>query len=346
MRNNRQISFLFVLLSLYLILLVLNQLQILNYLILLFKKLDFIILSIIIALLFEPIISSIPLKKRGVKCSIVYLGLLLLIGLFIVLVIPVLITQINLFVNRYPSWFNSNVFSSIVNSIVAQDWGRNVVSAVSSATTLFSQITDFFLLYLASYFISLDLETIMRYIKRRIKRIDTFEHFFSTCSSAVYHYIQGLCLDLLVLFIAEVSLLWLFRFAYPITFAFVTVMLNLIPYIGAMLAQILILLVDFNQFGYFRFELFIFGFVLQQIEANFVQPYIFSKVLKLKPIVTLISILVFGYFFKFTGLILAPIFAVVIQLAYRSLVYANDKKTVGTWKNVWYNFEEIGEEDK
>lgn len=346
MYKNRQFSILFALLSLYLALLILNQLQILDYIIELIKKLDFLFLSAIIAFLFDPIINSVPVKNRAFRCTIFYFGLLILIALFFVVVIPILAEQSKILVQRYYTIFDGKYYERFFSIFDAEEWGSNVVSAVSGATTVISRITNFFLLYLASYFISLDLESILNWIKSKVKKVEYFQYFYVTCTSAVYHYIQGLCVDLLILFIAELILLWILGFAYPVTFALVTIVMNLIPYVGATMAQLLILLVDFNQYGHFRFELFVFGFILQQLESNFIQPYIFNKVLKLKPIVTLISILIFGYLFNFAGLILAPIFAVVVQLAYRSFVFANDKKTVGTWKNVWYNFEEIGEEDK
>ena len=43
---------------------------------------------------------------------------------------------------------------------------------------------------------------------------------------------------------------------------------------------------------------------------------------------------------------LAPILAAIVQLAYRSYLFAKCTETVGTWETVWYNFDSFENDDE
>ena len=78
-------------------------------------------------------------------------------------------------------------------------------------------------------------------------------------------------------------------------------------------------------------------FIQLQVLKTRVQPLIFKKVMNLRPVYTLIALLAGGCFFGMIGIILAPILAAIVQLAYRSYLFAKCTETVGTWETVWYN---------
>ncbi len=342
-----QIQFLvYSLLACLLALLVLEQLGLLQGILGLLAQGRFLFLSLILVFIFEPLIEWIPWFSRAVRCTLVYFSLLILIALFFVLVIPVLVRELSQIESAIRSLSQIPVFESALSGLKKIDPGQGIAFAYQSTVGLFHSISDFSLSYLAAYFISLDLFSILKLIRKHGPHLDQFRYFYATCSNVLFHYMKGLALDLLFLFVSTSLLLSLFRFKNPFIFALVLSFFNLIPYIGAAVGEGIILLVDLISLGQLRLELLLALFLLQQVEANFVQPFIFQKVLDIKPIVTLISILVFGYLFGFAGLILAPVLAVIVQLAYRSYVYTKVRKKIGTWENMWYNFDEIGEEDK
>ncbi len=344
MLNNRLISTTFTLLVILLSIFILDALNILSFLLGLINMVAFLPLSLLLALVFEPIIDLIPIKNRVLRCTLIYFSLFCLFIVFMVIFIPTLTLEFNVLAENFKSFSVTN--SRMIQDIEMVDFSKGLEFAFTSTVSIFKSVGDFAFSYIAAYFISLDLSSFGYFVLRHFPWLTKYNNFYRTCYNVIFHYIKGIAIDLGILFIANVTILVLFNFAHPLVFSMLISFLNLIPYVGATLGQVLVIVIDFLNTGQLRFELFIILFVVQQIEANLLQPYIFKKVLNIKPIITLCAIVIFGYIFGFIGYILAPILAVILQLAYQSYNYANQRKKVGTWENMWYNFEEIDDEDK
>lgn len=346
MKQEKLLKLILVLSIIFLSLLIFNQVGLLAPLLQLIQSCSFLVLALILAFIFEPIVELIPRFSRPVRCTLVYFSLLLIIIVFLFLVIPVLVAEFSQIENALRDFLKQPFFSGLLKQVQQMDLNQGIMVAMESTVGIIKDISDFSLSYIAAYFISLDLVPLLHFVKRHIHPVEQFEYFYRTCSNVVFHYIKGLSLDLLFIMLSQSLVFWIFGVRHPFIFAMLMAFLNLIPYIGATIGQLIVLIVDMINTGQVRLELFVISFLVQQLEANFVQPYIFKKVLSIKPIVTLVSIIVFGFLFGFAGFILAPVLAVLLQLAYRSYRFANERKTVGTWENMWYNFEEILEEDK
>ncbi len=344
MYSNRQLSNLLILLSILTILVILQITQLLTPILECIQLFSFFPTSIIIAFIFEPFIEYIPLKSRFIKSSCVYLGLLLILAIVVLLIVPSFKHEAEILVAKVHT-FSSSDFT-LLRQVEGLDFNKGIEIALSSTMNIFKSLGNFSLGYVAAYFISLDFPTIVHFIFRHFPLLSRFDNFYKTCHNLIFHYIKGLSLDIALLFGINLFVLYFFRFEHPFVFALLLAFMNLIPYVGATIAQLLVLTVDTINYGSFRLELFISLFVVQQIESNLLQPYIFKKMLNIKPILTLCSILFFGLLFGLFGVILAPILAGILQLLYQSYIYTNKRKKVGTWENVWYNFEEIKDEDK
>ena len=58
-------------------------------------------------------------------------------------------------------------------------------------------------------------------------------------------------------------------------------------------------------------------FIVQTIEGNIIQPIIMSKSVKIHPVTSIISLLIFGYFFGILGMIFAvPLIASLKEMYY------------------------------
>ncbi len=346
MKTNIYIKALYILIVGILSLFILEKIGCLSFILSLINQCSFIFLSAILVIVFEPLITLIPWFNRAIRCTIVYLSLFFFIGIVLTLVLPTLVGDLGSLQEYFIDIIELSSFNTILDFIQQFDLTQGMKIALDSTVLMIGKISQFALSYIAAYFISLDLPDIMHGLKRLFKNNSTFTSFYHTSNNVVLHYFKGMGLDLLFLFVSESLVLWLFQVRHPLIYAIMVAFLNLIPYVGATIGQIVIVLVDYLNTGIFRIELFIICALIQQIEANFIQPYIFNKVLDVKPIVSLISIIIFGSLFGFAGFILAPVLAVIAQLVYRSYLYTNQTKTVGTWENMWYDFDEINDEDK
>ncbi len=81
--------------------------------------------------------------------------------------------------------------------------------------------------------------------------------------------------------------------------------------------------------------------IIQQIESNFVQPMIFNKTMDVRPFLTFAALFVAEALFGIPGILLSPIFASIVQIAFRSYLYAKTKDSVGKWEDIWYDFDDV-----
>jgi len=127
-------------------------------------------------------------------------------------------------------------------------------------------------------------------------------------------YFLGILLQLFIVFVLYLIVLMIFGVENALIIAFLCAILNIIPYIGpligSVLALILTLLGNFNgvftsDMLYTSIYVMIGFFIVQFIDNNFSQPYIFSNSTKSHPLEIFLIILIFGLLFGITGMILA-----------------------------------------
>ena len=67
---------------------------------------------------------------------------------------------------------------------------------------------------------------------------------------------------------------------------------------------------------------------------------IFNKTMDVRPILTFVALFVAEALFGIPGVLLSPIFASIMQIAFRSYLHAKTKDTIGKWEDIWYDFDE------
>lgn len=134
-------------------------------------------------------------------------------------------------------------------------------------------------------------------------------------------YFLGILLQLFIVFVLYLIVLMIFGVENALIIAFLCAILNVIPYVGPLignvLAVVLTLLGNFN--GNFTpsmlntsIYVMIGFFIVQFIDNNITQPYIFSNSTKSHPLEIFLVILIFGLLFGIVGMILAvPIYTIL-----------------------------------
>ena len=72
---------------------------------------------------------------------------------------------------------------------------------------------------------------------------------------------------------------------------------------------------------------------------------IFHKTMDVRPILSFAFIFISDAFFGIPGVILSPIFAAIAQIGFRSYLHAKENDTVGKWEDIWYDFDEVMQEE-
>ncbi|NRT13517.1 AI-2E family transporter [Flavobacterium sp. 14A] len=138
-------------------------------------------------------------------------------------------------------------------------------------------------------------------------------------------YFIGLLLQLFIVFILYLVILLIFGIPNPIVIAFLCAVLNVIPYIGPLIASILAAALTMlaNLGSDFQSEILpttiyvLIGFwIVQIIDNNLSQPIIFSKSVSSHPLEIFLVILIAGFLFGVLGMIIAvPLFTMLKVVA-------------------------------
>lgn len=128
-------------------------------------------------------------------------------------------------------------------------------------------------------------------------------------------FVKGKLLDSLIIGVICFAVMYFTRMPYPIVISVIIGVTNIIPFFGPFFGAIpsflLILMVNPMQSLYFL----AFILILQQFDGNFLGPKILGDSTGLGSFSVLFSILFFGGWFGFVGMIIAvPLFAVILRL--------------------------------
>ncbi|WP_396157389.1 AI-2E family transporter [Flavobacterium sp.] len=202
--------------------------------------------------------------------------------------------------------FLTNFFNSIIGTI--SNFGIGLAS-VMFITFFFLKDRLYFIEH-AKYLIPDAQE------ERVINSLHKINHLLS-------RYFIGLLLQLLIVFILYLCVLLIFGVENAIVIAFLCAVLNIIPYIGPLIASVIaaILTMLCNLSGDFQTEILpvtiyvMIGFwVVQIIDNNISSPLIFSKSVNSHPLEIFLVILIVGFLFGISGMIIAIPFYTILKV--------------------------------
>ena len=342
-------------LCLLLIVLVLKQLGIYPRMVSIYQSCLPVAMGLVIAFLFQPVIDK--LKKRfstRVSVMLVYIGTLLLIVLFLILMVPVVYHQFMDFARVIPNWVSKlealmekyHIAYGNLETLKSKYLQQGYLIVFDSLKNTMDSLTKYGIAYITAFFISIDLDFWKRTAKKLIPNIHQFSTFYLTMSNIVYQYLVGTLLDLLFITFSVGIVLYIFHFPNAILYAVILALLNLFPYVGATIGLILIAIVGALSYSQFPFLVFAIVWTIQQIESNFIQPMIFNRTMNVRPILTFVFIFISEALFGVIGVILSPIFAAIAQIAFRSYLHSKTSDTVGEWDDIWQDFDEAMKDEE
>lgn len=137
------------------------------------------------------------------------------------------------------------------------------------------------------------------------------------------NYFYGALVDALCVGVVVSIGLALFRIPYAVLLGMVLGLMNIIPYFGAIIGGAGIALVTLLTTNiYTTIGVIVFVVIVQQLDANILQPRVVGNSVGLRPIYVLLSITLFGGLFKFWGILLAPPLMAMVQMFVRDATKA------------------------
>lgn len=303
-----------------------------------------------------------PFKSRRIFCLILIFTLLVLLILAVLwLVIPNLINFITEFSQNAESFVNSvssqlNSFFGNISWLDGVDIQQTINDALASVLTWVSNsipvITTTVLSFLSKTalylgFILIGFIIAFLYLKDK-EKINSFARRFTYayCKPAkaekiisitrksdmiLFDYFIGKLIEALVIFLVMLPGFYAFKIPYPIGLASTLAILNIIPYVGSIVAMIPITLFAI----FFRdvstaLWLLLYLNVMLILVGNFISPVIFGKKLKVSSLLMICSFLIGGGLFGILGMLFAPPVAAIIWVFVNEMLIAKEQSKLKT----------------
>ena len=301
----------------------------------------------------------IPGKSRIAATALAFTSVVVVLGLFVVMVVPPVVEQTAKFLESTPAIIDSAAkqwqgfgrlvdeyhirpqVDAAVESLKADStsWLTNLSKDIlGSVGSLLAFIAVAFLTLVLSFLMLLEGPTWMRRIwsvYRDKKKMEAHRELVTRMRDVVSGYVTGqlavagiggLCAG------AAVYLISLFISAVPGNLALpavaITFVLSLIPMFGATMAGILISLLLLINDVPAGIIFAIFFIIYQQIENNFIAPIVQAKYVRLSPLVVLASITVGLYLFGLAGGIISIPIAGCVKVLIETYLAKRDNKPV------------------
>lgn len=314
-------------------------------------------ISLIITIILTPLILFLKtrLKFNNSLAAITSMsGLILIIGLLIKSFIPLLVeqarnlsllnstelqTSVNKIIEKYSDLYftnDSNFINSILNSKLFTQLDLSYITELLNniIAGLGSFSIGILTIIFITFFFLRDSEIIINKIKLLIPKgiKSNVNESISQINTLLSRYFLALIIQITILFILYLILLSIVGINNILIIAFLCALLNLIPYVGPLISGFLLTIltltnyidIDFGAIILSKVIYVVIGFVIVQAIDNFlIQPILFSKSVKSHPLEIFLVILVFGYLFGVTGLILAIPSYTIIKVILRTVYSKN-----------------------
>ena len=237
--------------------------------------------------------------------------------------IPLIYVQLQSFVLDLPRLFDefmnfmttlSVTFPDLVNSDQISLFFQSVSSELSSITqnlvkssiagiqSTISVLLYIILFPILVYFFFFDRKNIINGLTKIIPGDRTMlSKVWSEMDVQLSNYVRGKALEIIIVGLLAAILFYSFGLKYAALLAFLVGISALIPYVGAFLVTIPIVVIGLLQFGLSsQFYLLVGLYILLQfVDGNILVPIIFSEAVKLHPLVIIFAVFLFGSMFGF-----------------------------------------------
>ena len=245
-----------------------------------------------------------------------------------ILDVPNLINNFLDFISGLPAKFPDLVSSEQISiflqavseevSAIAQNIIKSSISGIQSAITFLLYIILFPILV---YFFLFDRKNIIEgFIKIIPGKREMLTNIWAEMDIQLSNYVRGKTIEIFIVGIAAAIIFASLGLKYSALLSVLVGLSVIIPYVGAFLVTIPIVVVGLLQFGlgtefYLLIGLYL---LLQALDGNLLVPIIFSETVKLHPVVIILAVFIFGSMFGFWGVFFSIPIATFIKAVWNA----------------------------
>jgi len=281
-------------------------------------------------------------KARLFSTLLVFLLLILVVALMISVILPILFASIVDLVNSIPGyqrliidfiddlpadsiWNSLNIIDNVTESasnMVNQVFNAALIEQLAVGVINFAgEIFSVLLGMVISLYMLFERERIAGFFRRLGNAVFKNEktrsrilRYMQQINKVLFTFIASKGLDSIINLITVTSILFIFNVPYAVLLGIIAGIFNFIPYLGSLIAVILISLITLITGGFGKaVQVLIPLLIFQQLDGNFIEPRIMKSSLKISPILVIIAVVVGGAYFGIVGMFLAVPIAVIIK---------------------------------
>jgi putative permease len=169
------------------------------------------------------------------------------------------------------------------------------------------------------YFFMMDKSSILRWISQRFipKRRKVLTKVWSEVHTQIGNYVRGKVVEAIIVTVVSYLTFWVFGLQYALLLGALVGVSVIIPYVGAIVVTIPIMVVAALQWGWSShfIWLMVAYAIISALDGNVLVPILFSEAVSLHPVAIIVAVLVFGGMWGFWGIFFAiPLAALVKAL--------------------------------
>lgn len=288
--------------------------------------------------------------SRALSVFTTYLLAVLIITIIINFIFPILRDSIVELFGNMPGYYETIIHKidelpedsflkgDIVKSIVTQIQNidiqqllslnnEKIMQYVQNLFNVFSAIFDVFVAIVVSVYILLQRTAIVRFFNKLAKKIfnkKLYEHidkYFGQANELFFKFIGSQVIDAIIVGILTTIAMSIIGVKYAPLLGFMIGLFNIIPYVGAIVAVVIAIIITFITGGLGKAVIMaIVVIILQQIDANIINPKIIGNSLEISPLLVIFAVTIGGAYFGIIGMFLAVPVAAVVKLIMEDFV--------------------------
>lgn len=309
------------------------------------------------------------LAKRARLFSIltVYVIIILLFVILINFILPVVLESITDLINNIQNYYeiainnyNNLPDDNVLKGDVVKDMVQNiqnldikqyfqldkileyVISAIDAITGIFSV----FVAFIVSVYVLAERTQIIHSLKRlaeamlKEKVYKNLGKYFNDSNEIFFKFIASQFLDAIIVGIMVTIAMTVMEIKYAPLLGFLIGLFNMIPYVGAIIAVAIAAIITLITGGLSQtIWMLIVVIILQQVDANIINPKIIGQSLKISPLLVMFAITVGGAYFGILGMFLSVPAIAVIRILVED--YVDYKITMKRLRRTFDTKEEI-----
>ena len=302
------------------------------------------LISVVVAYLLVGLQKKIQTYNIGQNASLIITFSIFIVtgAALIVWLVPLLYIQLQAFILDVPNLFNNFLdfmsdlpakFPELVSSeqiaiffqavseeisVIAQNIIKSSISGIQSTITILLYIILFPILV---FFFLFDRKNIIDGVLKIIPgKREMFSNVWAEMDIQLSNYVRGKTIEIFIVGAVAAIIFSSLGLKYSALLSVLVGLSVIIPYVGAFLVTIPVVIVGLLQFGlgtqfYLLVGLYL---LLQALDGNLLVPLIFSETVKLHPVVIILAVFIFGSMFGFWGVFFSIPIATFIKAVWNA----------------------------